>query len=69
MQPLSEARQQKVHVTVACVKAPVSPQPHMASNDNAQTSQSLLGSSGCFKKKQARKTGETDDGGRGEGGY
>lgn len=65
MEPLFQATQQKVCVMVACVKAPVSPQPHMASNDNAQASQSLLGFSGCFKKKQARKTGETDDGGGG----
>lgn len=49
MEPLFQAPQQKVSVMVACVQAPVSPQPHMASNDNAQTSQSLLGFSGCFR--------------------
>lgn len=49
MELLSQAAQWKVSVMVACAKAPVSPQTHMASNDNAQISQSLLGFSGCFR--------------------
>lgn len=49
MEPLFQAAQKKVSVVVACVKAPVSAQPHMASNDNAPRSQSLLGFSGCFR--------------------
>lgn len=51
MEPLFQATQQKVCVMVACVKAPVSPQPHMASNDNAQASPKPPGLQWVFQEE------------------
>lgn len=43
-------------VIVVLWKAHLSPQPHMVSDDNVQTTQSLEGFSGCFRGRRHRET-------------
>lgn len=49
-------------VIVVLCKAHLSPQPHMASDNNVQTTQSLKGFSGCFRGRRHRKTRDTGEG-------
>lgn len=63
MKPLlwSQATTDSLVIVVLC-KAHLSPQPHMASDDNVQTTQSLMGFSGCFRGSRPRKTREAEGG-------